>query len=137
MKMTKLNGFTLIELLIALLIVAIIAIVSTITYTAYARKGRRIDAINSILAISLAEESYRAKNTQYGTLSQAYDGTSTSSEGYYNLSVSNVTASSYTITATAIGSQASDTEDNTSCATLTLDMSNGTVTKTPSVCWPN
>lgn len=130
------NGFTLIELMITVAIAVIITVSALNIYTSYVRRGRRIDAINALLSISLAEERYRTNNSQYGTLAQVWSGVSTSSEGYYSLSISNVTATSYTITATALGNQANDTANGTSCSTLTLAFSSGTMTKSPAACWP-
>ena len=130
------NGFTLIELMIAILIISIITLIATNIYSGYVQQGRRIDAINSMISISLAEERYRTTNAQYGTLAQVWSNVSASAEGYYTLAISSVSASSYTITATATGNQTNDAANGTSCATLTLAMSNGTLTKTPSACWP-
>lgn len=130
------RGFTLIEMLITVLIVAIISALALYLYSDKVKRGRRIDAINALLSISLAEERYRSNNTTYGSLAQVWGGVTTSQEGYYNLAISNVTASSYTITATGTGTQTSDAENGTSCATLTLAMSSGTITRTPAVCWP-
>ena len=124
------------ELIIALTILSIITTVAVSSYTSYVRKGRRIDAVNMLLSISLAQEKYRGSNSSYGTLAQVWSGVSTSPEGYYTVAISNVGASSYTLTATAQGDQANDAVNGTSCTTLALAMSNGTVTKTPSVCWP-
>lgn len=130
------KGFTLVELMITVVVMGIITLIASNLYTSYVRKGRRIDAINALISISLAEERYRTTNTQYGTLAQAWSGVSTSSEGYYTLAISNVSASGYTITATAIGSQANDAVNGVSCTTLSLAVSNGTISKTPSACWP-
>lgn len=127
---------TLIELMIVLAIVSILVVVTINVFSRYALKGRRIDGINAILSISLAEERYRSTHSLYGTLSQAYSGVSASPLGYYSLAVSNVTATTYTITATAQGNQASDASNGTSCSTLTLAYSSGVFTKTPSICWP-
>lgn len=132
----KHKGFSLIELMIALVVLGILVVISSTLYSSYVRKGRRADAINNMLSMSLAEEQYRSKNTQYGTLAQVWAGVTASTEGYYTLSISNVTASSYTITATGQGAQASDAQNGTSCTTLTLAMSNGTITKSPASCWP-
>lgn len=134
--MKKIYGLTLIELLLTIVIVAIIAGIGLNTYSNFRMKGRRADGINAILAVSLAEERYRANNTQYGTLAQAYGGVSTSPQSYYTIAVSSVSATAYTITATASGTQAGDAEGSTSCTTLTMTVSAGTVTKTPAACWP-
>lgn len=129
-------GFTLIELLITVSILAIIAAVAIPSYNAYVLKSHRADGINTILSLSLAEERYRSSNPQYGTLSQV-GGASTSPQGYYSMSVSNISATSYTISATAQGSQANDTENGAACTPLQLTVSSGTITKSPAGCWPS
>lgn len=131
------NGFSLIEMMITVLIISIVTVAAIYLFSDQIKRGRRIDAVNALLSISLAEERYRGNNTTYGTLAQVWGGVTASPEGYYTLAISNVSATSYTITATGTGSQATDTEsDGTSCSTLTLAMSSGTITKTPAVCWP-
>lgn len=132
----KINGFTLTEVMIAILIVSILAILAVNIYSSYVRAGRRADGMNTITSIALAEEKYRTTNLQYGTLAQVWGGVTSSAGGYYNLAISGTSATAYTITATAQGDQANDQENGTSCATLTLAVSNGTVTKTPAACWP-
>ena len=130
-------GFTLIELMITIIVVGILGVIAVASYSSYGLKSRRSDGINAILAVSLAEERYRSNNTQYGTLAQVYGGVSASPQGYYTISISSNTATSYTITATAQGTQASDAEGSTSCASLVYTASSGTVTKTPAACWPS
>lgn len=133
----NLKGFTLIELVIVLLIVGILIGIATPSYLTYMREGRRIDAVNSLLSISLAEERYRSNNSTYGTLAQVWAGVTTSTQGYYTLSISNTSATAYTITATAVGNQANDSNGGTSCTPMVLTVSSGTITKTPTVCWPS
>ena len=133
----KIKGFTLVELLITLLIISIATVVAIWTFSDQVKRGRRVDGINALLSISLAEERYRSNNSTYGTLNQVWGGVTTSAEGYYTLAISNVSATSYTITATGIGNQATDAASGTSCSPLVLAVSNGTVTKTPAVCWPD
>lgn len=128
-------GFTLIELTIALAVVAILAIISVWMYSSQVKKSRRADAMDTIMSISLAEERYRSTNSQYGTLAQVWGGVSTTSGGYYTITITNNSATAYTITATAQGTQTSDTENATACNSLQLVMSNGTATKTPAACW--
>jgi len=56
----------------------------------------------------------------------------TSSEEYYSVVASNVTATTYTLTATAVGAQAQDT----GCATLSLDQAgNKNSTGGSANCW--
>jgi type IV pilus assembly protein PilE len=135
MKRNIQTGFTLIELLIVIVIVGIISFVAAEAYSYYTSKGRRSDGINAILAVSLAQERYRFGNPTYGTLTQVYSA-ATSPQGYYNLSVSNNTATAYTITATGIGNQANDQEGSTVCSPLQYTVNAGTITKTPAACWP-
>lgn len=137
MKMIKHKvGFTLLEILFTLAIISILAVIAIALFLPQLREGRRSDAINTIMAISLAEERYRSSNTTYGTLAQVWSGVTASPQGYYTMSLSNVTATSYTVTATAQGGQASDVSGSTACTPLVFAMSNGTITKTPAACWP-
>ncbi len=129
------HGFTLIELAISLAIVTILTLTAMAFYSSQIRQGRRIDATDALLEISLAEERYRTQNTTYGTLAQVWNNVTTTTDGYYTLSISNVTSTSYTVTATAVGDQANDANGSTSCTPLQIAASNGTVTKTPAACW--
>lgn len=132
------NGFSLIEMMITVLIISIVTVAAIYLFSDQIKRGRRIDAVNALLSISLAEERYRSNNTTYGTLAQVWGGVTTSPEGYYTLAISNVSATSYTITATGTGTQATDTDSSgTACSTMTLTMSSGTITKSPAVCWPS
>jgi len=133
----KFHGFTFVELMITLSIVAILTIIAFANYSSSVRQGRRSDAFDAFNGISLAEERYRSSNTTYGTLAQVWGGTTTSAGGYYTLSISNVSATSYTITATANSAQANDKEGSTTCSPLSFAYSNGAITKSPSVCWPS
>ncbi|HVY53390.1 MAG TPA: type IV pilin protein [Gammaproteobacteria bacterium] len=132
----KYRGFTLIEILIVLVILSVLTVLAVSLYSSTVRVGRRADGVDTLLAISLAEERYRSVNTSYGTLAQVWSGVTTTTQGYYTLAISNVSATGYTVTATAIGDQANDNESGTSCATLVLTVSSGTTTNTPVACWP-
>jgi len=132
----RLVGFTIIELLITITIIGIIAIIAIGFYRPYILKGHRSDGINAILTLQLSEERYRSTNSTYGTLAQI-SGNSTSPLGYYSLSISNVSPTSYTITATGQGTQASDSENGAACSPLTLTVSNNNVTQSPAACWPS
>lgn len=124
------KGFSIVEILIVLAILAILVVALTPSYQTYQLKSNRSDAIKSILAIQVAEEKYRINNTSYGALAAVWSGTN-SYENHYQMSISNNTASTYTITATPLSSQSADTD----CPYLTLTYANGTATKTPAACW--
>lgn len=128
---SKYKAFTIFELVVAIVIVAILAVVAIASYRHYILIANRSDAIHALLAIQLKEEAYRTNNTSYGTLAQVWGGVSVTEHGHYSLAVSNLSATSYTITATALGNQAQDTV----CATMTLAHSNGVTTRTPITCW--
>lgn len=133
--LNKLKGFTLIELMIALVIAGLLAYLAYPSYLAYARKSNRVDGTSTLMAMQLAQEKYRFSNTQYGTLAQVWGGVTTSSKGYYQLAISNVSGSTYTLTATAQGSQANDNEGSVSCTPLVITVNGASVTKTPAACW--
>ena len=136
MKMMLFHGFTLLELMVTMAIICITTLTAIAMYSSQVQASQRIDGINCLLSMSLAEERYRTINTTYGTLAQVWGGVTASPEGYYTLAISGVTATGYTLTATAIGSQATDAANGTSCTTLTMTISSGTITKTPAACWP-
>src|SRR5665648_562479 len=122
--MKKLLGFTMIELLIAIAIIGILAAIAIPSYRSYSLKSGRSDGLQTALSIQLAEERYRMKNSTYGSLAQVWNGVTTSTGGYYTIAISGNTATAYTITLTAVGTQANDTENGTSCTPLVLTYSN-------------
>lgn len=122
-----------IEILIVLVIIFILAAVLTPAYQSYILRGNRSDAIKSLLLLQIAQEKYRLNNTTYGTLGNVWSG-SASVDGYYTLSVPSNGNTNYTLTATAQGSQAADTN----CASFTITFANGTQTNSSSPntdCW--
>lgn len=133
--MVKVMGFSLMEILITVAIVAILAAFAIPSFNHYLLKSHRSDAYTTILSVQMAEERYRSNNSTYGSLAQVWGGVSTTEGGRYTIAVSNVGSTTYTITATAVGGQASDTENGTSCATISLAYNNGVVTKSPGDCW--
>ena len=131
----RMQGFSLLELMITVAIVAVMAMVIYPTYVSYVRKGYRAEAVASLTGISLAEEQWRATHTTYGTLANVWGAVTTTASGRYTLAVSAVSASGYTVTATAVGDQANDASSGQSCASLVLTTSNTVTTNTPTVCW--
>lgn len=127
--MQKSTGFTLIELMIVVAIVAILATVAYPSFTGYLLKSKRIEAIQSLYSMQLKQEDWRISHPSY--TSSAADLITPTSNAHYSYSTA-VSGSSYTVTATAKGSQLNDKEGNVSCSPLTLSRSNS---KTPAVCW--
>ncbi|WP_454785226.1 type IV pilin protein [Legionella sp. WA2024007413] len=128
-------GFSLMELVIALAIIAIIVMISMPSYFNYVMRSRRTEGINTLNSIQLEEEKYRGQNPTYGTLADVWNAVTTTENNYYSLSATNNTATGYTLTATAQGAQANDTQNGVSCSTLTLTVNGLNTTRTPQACW--
>jgi type IV pilus assembly protein PilE len=137
------SGFTLIELMITVAIIAIIAAVALPSYQSSVQRSRRADAHALLQAAQLAQEKYRLNNTTYAATANlgnaafrgvciTVGGQCRSSNNYYTLTMTNNTAANFTLTATAIGSQATDS----ACSAITLTQVAGTVTPGPAACWP-
>jgi type IV pilus assembly protein PilE len=125
--MKRTRGFTLIELLITVAIAAILASIAYPSFMEAIRKGRRAEAVEWMTRIQQAEEQWRARKSSY-TADLGATGLNVpenTPNGYYKVVVTvpadEKSASEYTITATASGSQAADTK----CAKLWMAMSGG------------
>ena len=135
--MNKATGFTLIELMIVVAIIGILMAISVPAYQGYVLRSHRADAHSSLLDLAARQERHIAQYNRYANVITATDNTglnmaANSKEGYYTLGAAacagGVIANCYTITATAVGSQANDT----GCTSLTY---NSVGTKTPAACW--
>ncbi|MDP5293030.1 type IV pilin protein [Oceanimonas sp. CHS3-5] len=127
--MPKQQGFTLIELLITVAVLAIITAVAYPSYSAYMQKSRRIEAIQTLYKMQLAQEDWRISHPTY--TSAAADLISPTSTDNYTFAAA-VSGSGYTLTATAKGSQQNDQEGGTACSPLTLTRGGS---KAPASCW--
>lgn len=141
------KGFTLIELMIVVAIVSILVTIAYPSYRDYTTRGRRSDAKMALLDLSTRMERYYSQQNSYlgatvGT-GAATDvrATNTSPEGWYRLTITALTPSSYTLTATPLGAQATDDKR---CQTLTYNNlglkgvaagPTGAPTDTAAQCW--
>lgn len=133
------RGFTLLEILITIAIAAILAAIAYPSFMESIRKGRRADAVDAMTRIQQAQERWRANKSSYTTDlgSSGLDVSASSPKGYYALAVSvpaSAAGSSYTITATAQGAQASDTK----CSSMSMTMNVGNLTydsTSGQTCW--
>lgn len=135
MLLDKNQGFSLVEIMITVTILAIIAGFSTNSYLHHVRMTRRVAAISALVSAQLAEETYRIDHNRYGALTEIKPA-SNPIDRYYTLTISDISDTSYTITATALGTQRSDVEGETSCNLLMIKISNGNQVKIPEKCWP-
>ena len=100
MDRNRFQGFSLLELLIALAIVAILATITVPSFSGLVDKSRRSDAMSSLLLVQLAQERWRSRNTSYSQSLEALGWASPiSSEGYYQLHISEADAAGYRIMA--------------------------------------
>jgi type IV pilus assembly protein PilE len=113
-----LRGYTLIEILIALAIVAILASLAVPTFFDSIRKGRRSEAVAALSAVQQAQERRRANTSAYTTDLALLGLPEQTANGHYSIAIDAANAANYTVTATAAGTQASDTP----CITMRVQL---------------
>ena len=130
----KQHGVTLLELMIVVAIVAIISAFAFPSYMQYVVNTKRTVATSALLQIADRQQQFFMDNKQFtndltnlgfaaNPLVLADDGNDTAAgdaDAVYSISLSNVAATTYTITAAPLHGQASR---DTYCANLTLDQS--------------
>ncbi len=122
----KMSGFTLIELMVTVGILSIIVMIAYPSYIEQARKAKRSDGKVALTNVAQELERCRTNTNTYVNCSPLL----VSPEGNYAVTTSNVTVSTFTLTATAQGGQASDTY----CAAFVLTHT-GVKTATNIDCW--
>lgn len=135
MQLRRERGFTLIELMITVVIVAILAAIAFPSYQRYVLRSHRVEAQALLSEAAARQERYYSQNNAYASSAAALNMTSNvNALQYYSLAISNITATTYTLTAIAKGAQARDGQ----CLTLSLDQAgtrSNTGTGTGTTCW--
>lgn len=123
--MNKQQGFTLIELMIVVVVISILASIGIPSYSNYVARGKVIEATSGLSAGRVKMEQFYQDNRTYA------GGTCPAATTNFTYACSNLTTTSYTITATGIG--------NLSAYSYTIDQNNSKTSNTPwgnsASCW--
>ncbi len=122
----EVSGFTLIEIMITLVIVGIIAGIALPSYSNYVIDARRTDGQVALRAAAQALERCRTETFTYDNCTFSPN----SDDGYYELNVTNLSSTTYTLTATPTVGKSQD--GDSACAAIVL-IQDGT--GTPGECW--
>lgn len=114
------SGFTLLELMITVVIVGILAAIAYPTFSEHLYHTRRSDGQAALMNLATYMEHYFTENNVYTNSFTNLGISNTSADGYYTLTITLPTQTSYLLTATPTGAQAGDTI----CTTLTLTNTN-------------
>lgn len=119
----KADGFSLVELMVAVAIIGILMAIAVPSYQEYLLRSRRADAVNALVDLSMRLEQRYAETNSYAGATIAADpatdvlSSAASSGGFYTLAIETATGTTFSISATPEGAQASDAL----CGTYTLD----------------
>ena len=102
------RGVTLIELVIAIAVVAILAAIAFASYQEQMRKTRRADGKAELMETAQQLERCYTRFSRYNDGNCGVALPSNSSEGYYVVSATAITASAFTLDATPQADQAND-----------------------------
>jgi type IV pilus assembly protein PilE len=101
---SKSKGFTLVELMIVVAIIGILSAIAIPSYQDYVVRANLVDATNTLLSTRARMEQHYQDNRSYQTVGAFTSPCTTiANVGKFSFACSNVTATTYTITATGSG----------------------------------
>ncbi|UDM61111.1 type IV pilin protein [Pseudoalteromonas piscicida] len=112
------RGFTLIEVMIVVVIIGILSAIAYPNYTEYVRRGARADAMTLLLDAANKQEQFFVDNRAYSNDLEAIGVPTATENGYFNVTLENVTADTFRIVATAA---AGPVQGDEQCPALTID----------------
>lgn len=114
------RGFTLIEMMVVTAIAGILAATAYPSFAGPLFKARRTDGLTALLQLQMSQERWRSDHSSYASIADLKIN-ATTSMGYYQLSVIDISATGFTATATGAGTQAKDS----ACKVLRLIVEGG------------
>ena len=113
-------GFSLVDLLVAMALLALLAAVALPSMRDAVQRARRSDALVPLMALQQSQERWRSSHPAYASLGELALP-STSPQGLYQRDVLAPSATGYSVTLEALGSQ----RDDASCRFLRIDVAAG------------
>jgi type IV pilus assembly protein PilE len=126
--MRRIRGFSLLELMIVLAVIAITLAWALPSYQESVRKARRGEAQALMRGVEVCAARWFTVNTSYVGM-DGTDDCEPDDDDYYTYSISDLSATAYTVTATPGGSQADD-----KCGIMTINQT-GLATAAKPGCW--
>lgn len=105
---SPIRGFTLIELVIVLAVIAVLAAIAVNAYRDHVLRSNRTEAMAALSELAQRQEEYFGNQQAYTGSLSTLNVSATTDNGLYQLQIPASATTSFTLRATAIGSQLQD-----------------------------